>query len=103
MKHGYDLRRLPIWSLYIDGARDMLLRLKEEGVKLFDSTSVKKAERNVYNQAMWDYLLSGKCNIDKFLSSAGEGRFYDHKRDEKGKLMSCKYGLFIPTTKYEMI
>ena len=103
MKHSYDLRRLPIWSLYIRGARDMLLRLKDAGVMLVNDTTVKKAEREIYNQAMFDYFLSDKHNIDKYLSGEGEGRFYAFKRDDKGRLINCKYGIFKAITIYEMI
>lgn len=102
-KDGYDLRRLPIWSLYIDGARDILLRLQEDGVKLVDDTHVPKNERTVYNRAVWHYLLSDKNNIDKYLLRSGEGRFYEHERNSKGELTSCKFGLFKPTTNYELI
>lgn len=102
-KNGYDLQYLPIWSLYIEGARDILLRLKEEGVELFYDKSVPKDERAIYNRAVWDYLLSDKSNIDKYILKAGEGRFYNHERNSKGKLVSCKFGLFKQETIYRKI
>lgn len=99
----FDPYPLHLWAHYISGALRAVMRLKEEGAVLFTDPSVKKAEREVYDKAMWEYLLSGKDNLDKFISYAGEGRFYDHKCDAKGKLISCKYGMFKRTTKYELL
>ncbi len=79
-------------SIYIDGARDMLLRLRD--YLLLEEPHVNgkvTADGKIYNKAIFDLLLSSKDNTDMFLTQGyDEIRFTDHERDKKGKLIKCR-------------
>lgn len=88
-----QLRKLPIWSWYIDGARTMLLRLRENC--LCDEPKPKGYGKDKYHQiyqkAVLDLIMDSKDNVDRFLSQDyDEIRFKDHERDKKGKLIKCR-------------
>lgn len=88
-----QLRRLPIWSWYIDGARTMLLRLREHC--LCDEPKPKgygkDKDHQVYQKAFLDLIMDSKYNVDRFLSQDyDEIRFADHERDKKGMLVKCR-------------
>lgn len=85
-------RHLIPWGIYIDGARDMLLKLRDHLLLEEPHQSSKvKAEDKIYNKAIIDMIMSSKDNIDRFLSQDyDEIRFTDHQRDKKGKLTKCR-------------
>ncbi len=87
------MRRLPIWSWYIDGARTMLLRLRD--YHLCDEAKPKSypkdKDEKIYNKAILDLIIDSKDNVDRFLSQDyDEIRFTDLERDKKGKLIKCR-------------
>ncbi len=86
-----QLRCLPIWSWYIDGARTMLRLLRDNLLcEEPHNTKVTKDER-IYNKAILDLIMDSKDNVDKFLSqNYDEIRYTDHERDKKGKLIKCR-------------
>lgn len=88
-----QLRKLPIWSWYIDGARTMLLRLRENFL-CEEPHNVEfkiRKEDKIYNKAILDLIMDSKDNVDRFLSqNYDEIRFTDHVRDKKGKLIKCR-------------
>ena len=90
------------WSRRLEGARALLLRLRDDGVMLYNDHGCKKSEREVYNKAMYE-ALTVKENLDHYLAQDAEGRFYEHQRDDKGKLVSCKFGFFKPITVYKKL
>lgn len=98
-----ERKYLFLWSRHIEGARALLLRLRDEGVTLFTDTMVKKSEREVYNKAMYDCLLGDKNALDHYMTHDAVGRFYDHVRDKNGRLVSCKFGFFKPQTIYKKL
>ena len=75
-------------SAYLAGARDFVLVLMERGVDL-DFIGKGTKHKEVYNKAIRDFLLSDKRNMELFLVYE-PFRFYDHKTDNKGKLISVK-------------
>lgn len=83
-------------SLYLQGARDMLMMLLERGKIDFgwyniDRSKMKeeKGSRAIYNKCISNFLLSDRENIRRFLQ--GDRMFcYDHQRDKKGKFISVK-------------
>ena len=100
-KQSYDLHRLPIWSVYIQGARDLLLRLKADGATLLPKSSREsKHDYQIYEQALWEYLLADPSHLDRYIRQSGEARFYDHKRDDKARLTGVKFAMM---TKQEIL
>lgn len=88
-----QLRRLPIWSWYMKGARDMLLRLRE--YKICDDPKpkgwLKDKDEKIYNKAILDLILYNQDATDRFLMHGYDDiRFTDHERDKKGKLVKCR-------------
>jgi len=83
-------------SLYLQGARDMLMTLMEIGKIDFgwyniDRSKLKeeKGSRAIYNKCIQDFLLCDRDNIRRFLQ--GDRMLcYDHQRDKKGKFISVK-------------
>ena len=85
-------------SLYLAGARDMLMKLKE-ACKVdfewynYDKSGAKpkeeKGSRAIYNKCIMDFLLSDRENIRRFLQG-DRMRCYDHKRNDKGKFIGVK-------------
>lgn len=100
-----ELLRLKVWSWYIRGARDMILRLREH--LLLDEShpeclKVTKDDK-IINKAVIDMLLQDKRNIDFFLSGAYEIRLKDHEKDKKGKLVKCTAFFARRVIKYEEV
>ena len=88
-----QLRRLSIWSWYMKGARDMLLRMRDHC--LCDEPKPKGWSKNkderIYNKAILDLILYNQDATDRFLSQDyDEIRFTDHEHDKKGKLIKCR-------------
>lgn len=100
------LRNLHIWSWYMQGARMMLLRLRDhflcEEPHPGDARKVT-AEDKVMNKAILDLILSSKENVDRFLMEQYEIRLTDHERDKKGKLTKCRAYFARKVVKYEEI
>ena len=90
-KSGFT--NLHSWSLYTEGARMMLYRLREHC--LCDEPKPKgygkDKDRLIYQKAVLDLIMDSKENVDRFLSDDyDEIRFTDHERDKKGKLVKCR-------------
>lgn len=88
-----QLRKLPIWSWYIDGARTMLRLLRDN--LLCDEPKPKgygkDKDHQIYQKAILDLIIDSMDNVDRFLSQDyDEIRFTDHERDKKGKLVKCR-------------
>lgn len=83
-------------SLYLQGARDMLMTLIERGKIDFgwynidkSKSKEEKSSRAIYNKCISDFLLSDRENVRRFLQ--GDRMLcYDHQRDKKGKFISVK-------------
>lgn len=83
-------------SLYLQGARDMLMALMDRckidfGWNNIDRSKLKeeKGSRAIYNKCISDFLLSDRENVRRFLQ--GDRMLcYDHQRDKKGKFISVK-------------
>ncbi|MCM1296824.1 MAG: hypothetical protein NC311_14900 [Muribaculaceae bacterium] len=109
IKEPDGLRRYLVpWSIYVDGARTMLLKLRDHG--LIEETRSKtglphaKGDDLIYNKALIDLLTSSKDNVDRFLSDDySEIRFTDHERDKKGKLVRCRAYFAKKVTIYQEI
>jgi hypothetical protein len=78
-------------SLMLEGARKMLYQLREH-YKIGAKLKSKSREDDLYAQAEIDMILSSMDNVKNFLTyGAGNNiRYYDHKRDKNGKLVSVK-------------
>lgn len=83
------MKNLHLESWYLDGARMFLLSLKERGCNINFFGNDKAKDVQVYNKAIIDWLLSDKFLIQRFIELEPM-RFYDHKKDSKGKLISVK-------------
>ena len=94
---------LPLWARHIEGARSLLLRLKDDGVLLFSGNGVKPKEREVYSNAMYECLLHDKSQLGHYMMQDGVGRFYDHVRDKKGRLVDVKFAMFKPQILYKRL
>lgn len=88
------------------GARDMLLRLREnflceEPHKV--EFKVRKEDK-IYNKAILDLILYNQDATDRFLShDYDEIRFTDHERDKKGRLVKCRAYFARRAIRYEEI
>ena len=103
---GADLRKLHDWACYCQGARTMLLRLRECFLCDEPHPNVqyrRSKEDKIYNKALLDLILSSKGNVSRFLSGDYEIRYTDHERDKKGKLIKCRAFFARKVTKYEEI
>lgn len=88
-------------GIYIDGAREMLRKLRDYSLT---GDAPAKAEDRIYNKAIIDLLLSSKDAADRFLSDDySEIRFTDHERDKKGKLLKCRAYFAKKATIYQEI
>lgn len=77
-------------SIYLQGARDLLLRLQEmNAIPQFIGKKDCTKDFQVYNKATLDEILYNRESLVKFLQGTG-WRYYDHQRDKKGKLVSVK-------------
>lgn len=86
-------RHLIPWGIYIDGARNMLLKLRDHQLLEEPHTGSARKVTNddkVINKAIIDLILSSKDNIDRFLTEQYEIRLTDHEKDKKGKLIKCR-------------
>lgn len=81
-----DLRE---WSERMSGALQLLSAMDDSG--LFNS-SAWRGEQAVYSRAEIDYLKAGKMNVEKYiLYWNNSGRYRNHVRDKKGKLIKCEF------------
>lgn len=77
-------------SFYLQGARDLLLRLQEmNAIPQFVGKRDCTKDFQVYNKAVFDEILHNRESLVKFLEGSG-WRYYDHISDKKGKLASVK-------------
>ena len=79
-----NLINLHEWSLTIGGAIQLLTKLHDDNVNLLPMMG---KESKVYSEALYT-ALSNPDGMYDFLCGK-ELRFKDHKRDKKGKLISC--------------
>lgn len=77
---------LHLESLYLQGARDLLLRLEQQQATI---TWHHGKDSNVYDKAVVDKILHDRDSLVKFLQGSG-WRYYDHQKNKKGKLTSLK-------------
>ena len=82
------MKNLFFMSAYLAGARDFILVLMERCADI-DFVGKGTKQKEVYNKAIINFLLSDKRNMELFLVYE-PFRFYDHKTDNKGKLISVK-------------
>lgn len=73
-------------SIYLQGARDVLLRIQEQDGSV---TFNQGKEDKVYSTAVFNEILHNRESLVKFLQGNG-WRYYDHQRDKKNKLVSVK-------------
>lgn len=73
-------------SFYLQGARDLLLRIEQMGCKVVFELG---KDTKVYNEAVFKEILYNRESLVKFLQGTG-WRYYDHQKDKKGKLVSVK-------------
>lgn len=101
-----NLHKLHDWACYTEGARMMLLRLREyflcEEPHPGDARKVT-AEDKVINKAILDLIMTDKRNVDRFLMQEHEIRITDHEKDKKGKLVKCRAYFARKVVKYEEI
>lgn len=73
-------------SLYLRGARALLLRIQEQGGAI---TYNQGKDDKIYSNAVFKEILYNRESLVKFLQGSG-WRYYDHQSDKKGKLESVK-------------
>ena len=81
-----EIKNLHLESFYLQGARDLLLRLLEQGGGI---TYNQGKDDKIYSDAVFKEILYNRESLVKFLQGTG-WRYYDHQRDKKGKLVSVK-------------
>ena len=85
---NYGFENLHEWSNRMQGAREMLIKLYEDGKMIFP-LGVKRSEDMVYTKAIVNLLESDLRNVQEYLLGTNIG-FRNHVRDKKGKLISCE-------------
>lgn len=73
-------------SIYLRGARDLLLRLEQCGGAI---TFNHGKDSRIYDNAVFKEILENRQSLVKFLQGDG-WRYYDHQKDKKNKLISVK-------------
>ena len=73
-------------SLFLRGARALLLRIQEQGGGI---TYNQGKDDKIYSDAVFKEILYNRESLVKFLQGSG-WRYYDHQSDKKGKLVSVK-------------
>jgi hypothetical protein len=76
-------------SLYLQGARAVLLRLDEMNALPQFHTSKDTKQPDVYNRAVMREILHNRDSLVKFLQGGG-WRYSDHQKDKKGRLIGVK-------------
>ena len=85
-KSGFE--NLHEWSERMQGAREMLIKLYEDGDMILP-VGVKHSEERIYTKAIVNLLTSDLKNIQEYLLGTNIG-FRNHVCDKKGKLISCE-------------
>lgn len=73
-------------ALYLQGARDLLLRFEEMG--LYINFGCGKDDKT-YSNAVLTEILNNRESLNHFLKGSG-WRYTEHQRDKKNKLISVK-------------
>lgn len=76
------------WSERMQGARLLLLRLKDGGVRFTYGGKFSK-DSKVYTDAEISLAIANHDNMNKYLDNVPI-LFFDHVRDKNGKLISVK-------------
>lgn len=63
----------------------------------------RKKEENVYRRAEIDFLIKSLRNVHLFVEDRSGLRYTDHKRDEKGRLVSCRLACMRKVVRYEEV
>lgn len=87
-KQNNGIENLHEWSLKMQGAREMLVKIYEDD-KMILPLGVKRSEDRVYTKAIVSLLASDLMNVQEYLLGTNIG-FRNHVRDKKGKLVSCE-------------
>ena len=87
-ENNSGFENLHIWSNRMQGAREMLIKLYENGNMILP-LGVKRSEDMVYTKAIVNLLASDLNNVQEYLLGTNIG-FRNHVRDKKGKLLSCE-------------
>ena len=87
-KQNNGFENLHIWSNRMQGARELLIKLYEDGDMILP-VGVKRSEERVYTKAIVNLLTSDLKNIQEYLLGTNIG-FRNHVLDKKGKLISCE-------------
>lgn len=80
-----EIKNLHLESFYLQGARDLLLRLLEQGGITYNQGKDDK----IYSNAVFKEILHNREILVKFLQGSG-WLYYEHQRDKKEKLVSVK-------------
>lgn len=76
------------WSRRMMGALELVTAMDDAG--LFEPHSWR-GENQVYSKAEVDYIKAGKSNVDRFITGWRNGRYRNHARDKKGKLVKVEF------------
>ena len=80
------MKSLHLESIYLQGARDLLLKIESQGGMIAYNQG---KEDRIYSKAVFDEILYNRESLVKFLQGYG-WIYYDHEHNKKGKLISVK-------------
>lgn len=86
------------WALRMQGAKQMFYHLHQQGRLTLANGISKKEGKEVYDKAIYDWLMEDLSHIEDFLCDVPL-YFTDHKKDDKGRLVSCKVSTTPPARK----
>lgn len=87
------------YTAFLKGFRQCFVEMT-----LFEiSEQPRKKELNVYRRAEIDFLLENLRNVHLFIEDRSGLRYTDHKRDEKGRLVSCRLARMRKVVRFEKV
>lgn len=78
-------------AMYRQGAKQVLMNLHDSGLlRLTSSCGRQTPDDKVYTEAMYKLLMNDELALFDWMAGVDSMRFYDHERDNKGRLVRCK-------------
>lgn len=85
-----SLHNIVYFGAYLDGARAMLKRLRDDTHGKINLSGCKGKECEIYDTAFLELISIDKNHMNMYLDNRYEVRFRNHVRDAKGKLKSVE-------------
>lgn len=85
-----NVQNIVYYGAYLDGARAMFNRLRDDTRGKINLSGVKGKEGTIYDAAILELIASDKHHMHMYLEHRYEIQFRNHQRDKKGRLTSVE-------------